>query len=284
MNKELEKPISIYLCGYDFDVGSEFISKMHRHSFYQLNLVFSGEAEMESSKGRRLITAGDAILIPPGEEHCLWIQSDSGFCDYSFKFFIKENKEDLPEYIIFTEPELREIQLVWIKALGEIFRSVALPELFNTAKEFPLDAALPGVELLEQLVWGFCRRIIAGANSEEPWLIRKLKLLVQSRKGAPVTVEECAGHFNCTAGHLLTLVRKTSGMTTKEIIDRERIKITKHFLAYSDISISHLALQMCFNDLIYFDKFFRKYTGETPRNYRKRHLAFSENSRHDTEL
>jgi len=278
VNKELEKPISIYLCGYDFDVGSEFISQMHRHSFYQLNLVFSGEAEMESSKGRRLITAGDAILIPPGEEHCLWPRPDSGFCDYSFKFFVKENKEDLPEYIIFTESELREIQLVWIKALGEIFRSVAPPELFNTSKEFPLDAALPGVELLEQLVWGFCRRIIAGANSEEPWLIRKLKLLVQSRRGAPVTVAECAGHFNCTASHLLTLVRKTSGMTTKEVIDRERIKIAKHFLAYSDISISHLALQMCFNDLIYFDKFFHKYTGETPRNYRKRNRLPAESN------
>lgn len=279
MNKSYHKPISIYLCGYDFDLGSEFISQKHRHSFYQLNLVCSGQAEMESSKGRREIMPGDAILISPGEEHCLWPEPNSGFCDYSFKFFVRDNQDNFPEHAIFTEPELREQQLVWINALGAIFRSVAPPELFNTAKEFPLGAALPGVELLEQLVWGFFRRIIAGASSEEPWLIRKIKLLVQSRRGAPVTVEECARHLNCSAGHLLTLVRRTGGMTTKEVVDLERIKIAKHFLAYSDISITRLALQMDFNDLIYFDKFFRKYTGETPRNYRKRHQQLIENPR-----
>ena len=262
-------PVSIYLCGYDFEVGSEFVSREHRHSFFQLNLVSSGHAVMETKKGRRNVTSGDAILVPPGELHCLWPEKD--FCDCSFKFFINRKLEQTPESVIFTEPELREQQLVWIRALEEIFRSIAPPELFNTTKEFPLGAELPGVELLEELVWGFCRRIISSGISEEPWIIRKIKLLVQSRRGVPLTVNECAEKFNCSAEHLLTLVRKETGMTTKEVIDRERIRIAKGFLAYSDISISDLALRMCFNDLIYFDKFFRKYTGESPREYRKRH-------------
>ena len=268
-NNSTDSPVSIYLCGYDFEVGSEFISREHRHSFYQLNLVSAGHAEMETKKGRYAVASGDAILVPPGKLHCLWPGKD--FCDCSFKFFVNQEMEQIPGSVIFTEPELREQQLVWIKALEEIFRSIAPPELFNTTKEFPLGAELPGVELLEELLWGFCRRIINSAVSGESRIIRNIKFLVRSRKGAPLTVSECAEKFNCSAEHLLTQVRKETGMTTKEVIDRERIRIAMEFLTYSDISISQLALRMRFNDLIYFDKFFRKYTGESPRDYRKKH-------------
>ncbi|MBQ7396291.1 MAG: helix-turn-helix transcriptional regulator [Lentisphaeria bacterium] len=273
---QFEKPISLHLCGYDFDCASEFISYMHRHPFYQLNLVFAGYAEMENSRGRVTISAGDAILTPPGECHSLRFENSCDFKDYSFKFFINAPLQGNVEHSILSSEESRTQQLVWINAIGEIFRSIAPPELFFTTKEFPIDSTTPGVDMLEQLIWGFCRRIINGKNSAEPWLIRKIKTIIRTRGGAPVSVEECAKALKCSSGHLLAMIRKTSGISTKELIDRERIKIAMDFLAYSDISISDLAQKMGFKDLIYFDKFFKKYAAETPRNYRKRHKDISE--------
>ena len=60
------------------------------------------------------------------------------------------------------------------------------------------------------------------------------------------------------------------GISTKEFIDRERIKTAKQLLTWSNISITHLAEKMGFSDLIYFDRFFKKYSGETPGAFRKR--------------
>ncbi len=262
--------LSIYLCGYDSQKGSEFLSVLHTHPFYQMNLVQTGEADFETSSGVHHLHPGDIVMTPPGQPHTLRLKEDGRFRDYSFKFYLPEQPLNMPKNIIVTEPELREQQLEWITALGGIFRSAAPPEFFQRSKEFSLSPETPGIELLQSLLWGFCLRISNGESAAESWLLRKLKLLVQSRHGEPLSVEECAAHLHCSAGHLLTLIRAETGMTTKSVIDRERLRFAKRMLAYSDISISHLAAKMKFKDLIYFDRFFRKYTGEPPREYRKR--------------
>ena len=131
------------------------------------------------------------------------------------------------------------------------------------------------------MIRGFCRHILATANPADPWILRKIKHRVQNRRGAPLSVEECAKKFHCTPNHLLTLVRRESGMTTREVFDRERIRIAKHFLVYSDISISRPASVMCFKDLVYFDHFFRKYAMESPGQYRRRHKNTLRESRMD---
>ena len=263
-------PLRIHLCGYGFEDPSNFGGRPHFHCFCQMNLVCGGEGYFSTPQGEYPLRAGDVVFVPPGARHLLRLEKNSGFCDYSFKFFLEENAIQIPECTVCSEPELRKQQLVWINALGEVFKSIAPPELIRHPVEFPLSSGTPGVELLEGLLYGFCRRICDSGNSRDSWILRKIKLFVQSRKGKPVTVSECAEHLNCSAGHLLTTLRRETGFSTKEIIDRERIAIAKQLLVWSDLSITGLAAQMQFGDLIYFERFFRKYTGETPGNFRKR--------------
>lgn len=267
--EKISEKLTIHLCGYGFETASPEPVRLHFHPFYQMNLVCGGYAAVYSKSGSRVIRAGDVVLFPPGVHHCMVPGNDCGFCDYSFKFF-SGRELSVPERVIFTEPELRGQQLVWIGALGKIFHSIAPPELVKEPIEFPLAGDTPGIELLESLLYGFFRRVSEGDCSTDPPLLKKVKLLVQSRKGDPVTVEECAAHLHCSAGYLLSVLKKETGMTTKEIIDRERIRIAARLLMYSDLPVSALASRMKFSDLIYFDRFFKKYTGESPRSFRKR--------------
>ncbi len=262
--------LSIHLCGYGFEDTSLFSSKLHFHPFYQMNLVCGGRGSFDTAQGRRELLPGDIVLVPPGVHHCLHLEKDCGFCDYSFKFFPGEKLDCGTGRTIFSPPEMRAQQLIWINALGDIFKSIAPPELISVPVEFPIASGTPGLELLSELLYGFCRRLCGNRNPQESWVVSKIKLLVQSRKGKPVTVEECAGHLNTSAGHLLSMVRKETGMTTKELIDRERVRIAQELLSWSNAPVSLLAEKMGFSDLIYFDRFFRKYSGETPRSYRKR--------------
>ena len=267
--KESEKRVlRLHLCGYGFEDTALLDSKLHFHPFWQMNLVCGGYACYRTSAGQRKILPGDVILAPPGVRHSLATEKDCGFCDYSFKFFPGEKFS--AEQVIFSEPEMRESQLIWINALGDIFKSIVPPELIRRPVEFPISSDTPGIELIEELLYGFCRRLCDTGSSRESWMLKKIKMMVQSRKGRPVSVQECAKELNCSTGYLLSLVKKETGLSTKEIIDRERIKAARQYLAYSDISISALAEKMQFSDLIYFERFFRKYSGETPREFRKR--------------
>lgn len=270
MEKSKPRTLAVHLCGYGFEDPAQLRGKLHFHPFWQLNLVCGGWTYFESSSKRYRLEAGDAVLTPPGAKHRLLPEKESGFCDYSFKFFPGEEFDEVPENIIVSEPEVRQRQLVWINSLGDIFKSIAPPELILKPIEFPLDASTPGLELLEGLLSGFCRRLCAGKNSGNSWILRKLKLFVQSRKGNPVSVKECASHLNCSEGHLLKLIRSETGRSTKEVIDLERIKIIRQMLIFSNAPISRIAENTGFNDIIYFERFFRKYTNETPSSCRKR--------------
>lgn len=269
MKESLQKgKLHIHLCGYGYEDATHVISKMHIHPFWQMNLVSEGYAYYRTAHGRRKILPGDVILTPPGAHHCLETVEGCGFCDYSFKFY--PGTDFTVSQTVFSAPEMREQQLIWINALGDIFKSAAPPELIRHPVEFPLSADLPGTELLEGLLYGFCRRLCSEETTDDSWLLKKLRLMVQSRKGRPVSVRECAHKLNCSAGHLRLMVRKETGISTKEFIDRERIKTAKQLLTWSNISITHLAEKMGFSDLIYFDRFFKKYSGETPGAFRKR--------------
>ena len=266
------QPLRIHLCGYGYEDPANFNTKPHIHCFCQMNLVCGGEGYFVTPQREYHLQAGDIVFTPPGARHSLRLGKNCGFCDYSFKFFLDENSIAVPDKVICTAEDQRNQQVVWINALGEIFKTIAPPELIRHAVEFPLSGEIPGAELLEGMLYGFCRNICTknSSNSSSFWMLKKIKLLVQKRQGGAVTVKECAEQLNCSEGHLLATLRKETGLSTKEVIDQERIAIAKHLLIWSDFSITRLARQMQFNDLIYFDRFFRKYTGETPGNFRKR--------------
>ena len=75
--------LSIYLCGYDFQKGSEFLSVLHTHQFYQMNLVQAGEADFETASGVHHLFPGDIVMTPPGQSHTLRLKDDGRFRDYS---------------------------------------------------------------------------------------------------------------------------------------------------------------------------------------------------------
>ena len=143
--------LAIHLCGYGFEDPFLLDSKLHFHPFFQMNLVCGGRGYFKTAQGRRELLPGDAVLVPPGVHHALQLEKDCGFCDYSFKFFLRDNSFSNQDRVIFSPDESREQQLIWINALGDIFKSIVPPELIRVPVEFPLAPDTPGVELPQDL-------------------------------------------------------------------------------------------------------------------------------------
>ena len=98
-------------------------------------------------------------------------------------------------------------------------------------------------------------------------MMKKMSQFIYIHSGEPVSVKKLEEHLNYSPGYLRTLVHQQTGGSTKRFIDLERIKIMKDLLRYSDIRIKELADTMKFRDAKYFTRFFRKYTGEAPRDW-----------------
>ena len=71
-----------------------------------------------------------------------------------------------------------------------------------------------------------------------------------------------------TQRYLGTVVRQASGTTAKEWIDRALIAHIKIELKHSDKSIAQISDDMNFPNPSFFSKYFKRFTGQTPLEYR----------------
>jgi AraC-like DNA-binding protein len=70
--------------------------------------------------------------------------------------------------------------------------------------------------------------------------------------------------------YLSALFKKTEQITITDYILREKVKLAKNLLTYSEYTIEHIGLYLGFSSQSHFGKVFKKYTGVTPNLYRQR--------------
>ncbi len=59
--------------------------------------------------------------------------------------------------------------------------------------------------------------------------------------------------------------------TPFEYLNNYRVELAGEQLLGSDMTVAQIAGNCGFNDMSYFSKMFRRYMGDTPLNYRKKH-------------
>tara|TARA_R110001592_G_scaffold83369_1_gene246922 strand:- start:291 stop:1112 length:822 start_codon:yes stop_codon:yes gene_type:complete len=78
-----------------------------------------------------------------------------------------------------------------------------------------------------------------------------------------------AEHLNTTPQNLNAICRKEYGKSASEIIADHIIKEVKRRLLYTNETISDIAYSLGFKDSSHFTKYFKRYTDETPKQFKK---------------
>ena len=69
--------------------------------------------------------------------------------------------------------------------------------------------------------------------------------------------------------HLSTTIKKTTGKTLTDIISSFVIRDAQGKLRSTELSIQEIAYSLNFPDISFFGKYFKRYTGVSPKKYRK---------------
>lgn len=72
-----------------------------------------------------------------------------------------------------------------------------------------------------------------------------------------------------TSGHLNDLVKKETGKSAKQIIQKRIIQEAKKLLSYTDMQVSEISMELGYDDVSYFIRMFRKFEKLTPLSFRK---------------
>ncbi|WP_419131446.1 helix-turn-helix domain-containing protein [Pedobacter sp. N23S346] len=71
-----------------------------------------------------------------------------------------------------------------------------------------------------------------------------------------------------TPRHLSQVVKQVTGKTAGEFIDEMVIREAKVLLSAHVLNVGQVAFELCFSDQSFFGKYFKKYTGISPSQYR----------------
>jgi AraC-like DNA-binding protein len=107
----------------------------------------------------------------------------------------------------------------------------------------------------------------AGSRAEE--IIRLLIEQVMVHYVEHRNVAFYAKQLKLTAQHLSTTVKRVTGLTTMDIIARFVIHDAQEKLRNSSMTVLEISNSLHFPDVSFFGKYFKRYTGVSPKTYRE---------------
>ncbi|QJD86288.1 AraC family transcriptional regulator [Cohnella herbarum] len=85
----------------------------------------------------------------------------------------------------------------------------------------------------------------------------------------PITAEELAGIYGCSASYLSRLFKSHLGLGPIEYLIHVRVHKSKQFLLRSEARVQEIASSVGYSDVYYFSRLFKKHTGCSPLQFRE---------------
>jgi AraC-like DNA-binding protein len=253
-----------------------FLFQPHRHTFYHLVYFTKGSGKHYIDFVSFPVTPGQIYFMNPGQVHH-WEFSDDvdGYIiNFSDQFFrMLPDPEYLSQFFFFSgncEEQVVQLSANAQQEADQLFTRI-LREL-TTRQAHMIDMART---LLLQLFIAVSRD--AGPEKGNPiarpgmQLIRNFRKLVEQHFAEKRLPKEYAALLFVTPNYLNALCKEVLGMPAGEVI-RERILLeAKRLLVNAGMNITEIAYQLNFQDNSYFSRFFKKYNGVTPEEFRRQY-------------
>lgn len=248
-----------------FDISKRY-TKPHKHNKYLEIIYFvkgSGfhHLDMKSHK----IEPPLLFLVKKDEVHHWEIDT----VPQGYVIIIKESflEETLDKYINTQLIKLSNSQKVFVNQ-----KDLSLQALFDALcwemKQDPLNQ-----EVVEGGLKAILSKIVKyaaaqGADSADK-AIQLVDLLSENLKN---NVTFYADTLHTTSQNLNAICQKVFNKTASEVIAEHIIREVKRQLLYTNKSIGDIAYDLEFKDTSHFTKYFKRYTQQTPLQYKKSHM------------
>lgn len=260
----------------------EIISRPQGMQGYILNLTIEGEGLIKEGEQSFVCRKGDMLLFPPHVVH--YYQRNPSAPNWYHQWIYFFPRSYWQPALNFTHA-LHALHLDNDDKIGEIGYFHVSDELFETFKNLFLEvikryrsqnhcSQLLSYNFIEQILmrrWELSQEPEEIKNTD-PRVSRACLYIQETLSNPNFNVDDVANHINLSASRISHLFEQTLNSSIIKWRDRERFKLSCMLLINSSLKVEQVAIKSGFNDTAYFFKFFKRYSGQTPAQYRNTHL------------
>ncbi len=250
--------------------------KPHAHNhFLQIFLIQDGRTEFYHSTEKVTIHGPAFIVVPKNMEH--------GFMHLTpVSGWIINLADTVLEHMLQREADvifgMDEIHVVAVTAAEP-----ATTEVFGTMQKCvdEYNSQLPGRLLMLQYLTGQMlvqlyrislggRQAFFSSSNISKVYFRRFQQLIRAEDSYKKSVEEYAHDLFISTGHLSRICRSIAGQSPKDILIDYFMAKAQLALSDVDSNIADISYTLGFEDPAYFARLFKKKTGQTPQEFRKK--------------
>lgn len=255
---------------------------------YELIFVRDGKSRLTVAGTEYICQRNDIVFIRPGIPHKFENFGDCVFEQPHIHFDVCYWEHSLKTPVSFKNiNEMSAEERSWIQK--DVFQDYDIPFVFRAADP----------EAFQKVFFDVLRTFISNGVGKELLLKAKMLELLQiilaqfEHKGSefdgsyirpevlvrdyidnnflnPLTLDQLTGLFHVNVYTLLRNFKKHYGCSVIAYYNGKRFEYAKHLLETTNMSVSAISEQLNMADVYVFSKFFKKYEGISPRDYRKK--------------
>jgi transcriptional regulator GlxA family with amidase domain len=103
------------------------------------------------------------------------------------------------------------------------------------------------------------------------WQVKRLLRYIEAHIEGPILQKDLAAEARLSCGHFARSFKRSFGRTAHTYVMERRIKRAKTLMAETSTPLCEIALLCGLADQPHFSRVFRRFTGETPMAWRRRH-------------
>jgi AraC family transcriptional activator of pobA len=255
-SREYSRNLKVSLVTFSPPCENHRPHKGHVHPYWQLEIIQTDDLSLSFENMELTPKNGDILIIPPGNWH-LYNYNNGARNTWAFKFAIENFQETLPPAIAHKTKEIEDLKQFMLKIIHGFQNGMEKREKYVLLEH--LLACLVDLHYFAE-----------SPKENEPAFLRETRKLLKSSPGLNIEAAQAAARLGYSPAHLSRLFKKELGLSLKEFIDQERFVVAKNLLIYTDMNISEVAEKMDFHDVFRFSRFFKRLSGDSPREFLKK--------------
>ena len=265
LNRKVDEiQLTTYWCRVAYTEFEKWNPKEHSHSFWELHLCLSGNARIISDKNEYVLTENTYLVLCPKEKHTILFQSDD-YSEFVWGFCMEDSKETEEElYNRYKEEKVIAADAQMLFSVCRILNNIEKAEFgyYDIIRNelyhiFILIARKAGLADLHEDYT---------PQNNKSALIRKY---VCENLTDNITAEDVASFFCVSKSSVERMCKKEYGLSFLQMKNEVRAEVIRKLLKETDCTMEEISTATGFSDRYSMGKFFKKFEGLTPGDYRR---------------